>query len=187
MPRVHTKKAKFDTYNRGMKIDDPKTKRGYRIDRSKPADENDTLFCKKGETYYQWSFRYGGTRKSKTYPKPSQLTQSDFLQRVYSIGEALEALTVDDFDTLEDTLQEIKDRLEELMDEQQEKKDNMPQGLQEGDVGMMLEERYEYCYEMYNDLDCVNIEVDDDLEGEELIQAKEEVIAELQGIQYQGS
>ncbi len=30
----------------------------------------------KGDTYYKWSFRFGGTHKSLTYPRPSQLTQS---------------------------------------------------------------------------------------------------------------
>jgi hypothetical protein len=33
---------------------------------------------KKGDSYYWWKFRFGGKRTSKTAPKASQLTQSEF-------------------------------------------------------------------------------------------------------------
>lgn len=44
---------------------------------------------KKGESYYWWSFRYGGDRYSKTYPRRSQLTQSR-AGEVYADLESLE-------------------------------------------------------------------------------------------------
>lgn len=46
----------------------------------------------KGDTYYKWSFRYGGTHKSLTYPRPSQLTQSklsDPLAQVEAVEDML--------------------------------------------------------------------------------------------------
>lgn len=54
----------------------------------------------KGEKYYKWSFRYGGTYKSKTYPKPSQLTQGKASQ-VYGALESIHGLCGSD-GTLED-------------------------------------------------------------------------------------
>lgn len=43
-----------------------------------------------GEPYYWWKFRYGGKRFSKTYPRASQLTQSDKLSRIYAAQESVE-------------------------------------------------------------------------------------------------
>jgi len=45
---------------------------------------------KKGESYYRWSFRVGGTHRSKTYPRPSQLTASDKLSRLYAAQESVQ-------------------------------------------------------------------------------------------------
>lgn len=43
-----------------------------------------------GESYYWWKFRYGGKQLSKTYPRASQLTQSDKLSRIYAAQEAVQ-------------------------------------------------------------------------------------------------
>jgi len=80
-----------------------------------------------GEPYYWWKFRYGGKRFSKTHPKQSQLTQSEFLGRYYAIQEGLnEGCYFTDFDTLNDGIETLRNELEELMEETQEKLDNMP-------------------------------------------------------------
>lgn len=62
MPRVQTQKARKDYPEQGIK---------------------------KGDTYYSWKFRYGGEYKSKTPPKPSQLTQSKWAA-VYAAREMIE-------------------------------------------------------------------------------------------------
>lgn len=70
MPRVHSQRAARDYPEAGIK---------------------------KGDLYYKWSFRYGGTRKSKTYPKRSQLTQSR-AGEVYAELEVIEE-AIGDADT----------------------------------------------------------------------------------------
>lgn len=74
MPRVTQHKK-----NRGGKTEE------YRCQRCSEG-------IKPGETYYEWSFRYGGTQRQHTshgYPRGSQLTQSK-LGEVYAAAESLE-------------------------------------------------------------------------------------------------
>jgi hypothetical protein len=117
---------------------------------------------KKGESYYWWSFRFGGKHMSKVPPKPSQLTQSDFLSHLYDIQERIEALDADDISALQSTVGEIADELRALGDECNDKRDNMPEGLQDGDVGQLLEARAEMCEQAASDLEDVDFEVDED-------------------------
>jgi hypothetical protein len=51
------------------------------------AAAKDNRVAKKGESYYWWKFRYGSKHMSKTPPRPSQLTQSDFLSRQMELEE----------------------------------------------------------------------------------------------------
>lgn len=91
----------------------------------------------KGEEYYYWKIklaRGGLTRRSKTYPKPSQLNLG-FTGQLGDLQESLSAAS--DLDGLRGVAEEIR----ELGGEQQEKFDNMPDGLQQGDTGQLLEER----------------------------------------------
>ena len=67
---------------------------------------------KKGEPYYWWKFRHDRDRISKTPPRPSQLTQSEYLGRVYGIQERIEDATADD--SLRDLAEELADELREL-------------------------------------------------------------------------
>lgn len=118
---------------------------------------------KVGEPYYWWKFRYGGKRTSKTPPKQSQLTQSDYLQRIYSLEEQDQP----DFDMLGDALDNTKSELESLRDEQQEKLDNMPENLRESSSsGQMLQERYDALESSVSDLDSVDVPEGDTIEEE---------------------
>jgi hypothetical protein len=100
-----------------------------------------------GDKYYYWVFknqRGPGTKvKSKTYPRPSQLTRSNFKSQWRSFGEEIADLAVDD--GLYDALQEIAGRIRELGEECQSSLDNMPEGLQQGSTGEMLQERIDNC------------------------------------------
>lgn len=187
MPRVRTKKAAFDTYHRGLRKPDPTSKSGFRVDKSKPEDEHDTLFCKKGETYYQWSFRYGGTHKSLTPPKPSQLIQSEFLSTVYGLNEQLEELSAEDGDDLGSQIEEIKGEAESLRDETQDKLDSMPDHLQDSsDSGMLLASRVESLDEMISELENIDYSeaeisednLSDHVDEDELAEMSEEEKAE---------
>lgn len=144
---------------------------------------------KKGEAYYWWKFRHGGKQYSKTAPRASQLTQSEFLSTIYSIQEEMDDLTTDN-DNLEDFVQDIKDRLQELADETQEKKDNMPDSLQEGPTGELLQERVDGVEEMISELDGIAFdnEFDPDSDDAEKFQDRQqEIIDEIQCITYSGS
>ena len=71
----------------------------------------------KGDSYYWWEFRYGGTRYSKTYPRRSQLTQSK-MSGVYAGFEGLEdAVNNQDRSEVESALEEYKSAIDEARDE----------------------------------------------------------------------
>lgn len=137
----------------------------------------------KGEPCWWWEFRFGGTYRSKTQPRPSQLTQSEFMSTYLGIGETLEdalaAATCKD--DVESAVEEAKSSIEELRDEQQEKKDNMPEQLQEADSGQLLQERYDQLDEWCNDLDSVDyseLEEAEDSAQNDISGTVEEKIAE---------
>lgn len=116
----------------------------------------DNPVCKKGESYYWWKFRFGGKRYSLTPPKPSQLTQSEFLGTLYDIE--------DSFNTAEDLdgLKSIQEEVEMLRDETEEKLENMPDSLQYSPTGELLQERIDFCDELISEFD--NIEEDESLD-----------------------
>jgi len=143
MPRVHTQTARKDLYYRGKRIEDPKTKSGYRLDRSQPADEDDKVQIKKGQVYYRWKFRYGGEIRSTVRPRPSQLTQSSFLSQAYALQERLEDFVGTEWQDIVDEAVALADEARELADECQNSLDNMPYQLQESDTGYLLQERIE--------------------------------------------
>lgn len=95
---------------------------------------------KAGDSYYWWKFRFGGKHYSKTAPRRSQLTQSDFLGQMYDLEDEISDLPADE--SLADTVPDIAQRLRDLADECQEKYDNMPDNLRDNsESGQMLQER----------------------------------------------
>ena len=159
MPRVHKHKARKDIYKFGKYLDNSKTKSGKRLDRSIPRDENDYVIVPKGKEYYSWKFRHGGKHISLTYPKQSQLTQSDFLQRVYQVDES-QPISGSKED-LESWLEEVIYDMEELRDEQEEKRENMPENLAYSPVAELLQERYDDLDSWINELEQFKDEVSD--------------------------
>jgi len=150
----------------------------------------------KGDSYYHWTFRFGGTHRSKVRPKPSQLTQSEFLSEVYSIQEELEEITTEwDIEDIRSTIEEKAERLRELGEEQQEKHDNMPENLEYSPVAELLGERAENCEQMADDLESIDMEIDierDDYETYKeyetaMLDRIQEIIDEITGISYEGS
>jgi hypothetical protein len=158
MPKVYQKKANKDYPNEGIK---------------------------KGDTYYLWSFRYGGTRKSLTRPKPSQLTQSEYLSTIYELQERdISGETMEELSTLRD---DIVSELEELRDAQQEKLDNMPEGLQQGSTGELLQERYDTVDGVVSELEGIYFDEPEPGESEDLetlLQEKADEISSALGDLY---
>lgn len=121
---------------------------------------------KKGEPYLWWKFRTGGRGGSKHVrcakpecaPKASDLTQSEFWGEIYAMQE--QGITGDTFSDLKDSRDEVANRLTEMADELEEKRNNMPEGLQDGETGNMLQERADACRDAATELE--NQEIPDD-------------------------
>lgn len=121
---------------------------------------------KKGEPYYWWKFMVGGRggpkQFSKTPPRPSQLTQSEFLSQVYDLNDRLENLSASDHEELSGELQEIAEQFREIASECEEKLNNMPEGLQQGDSGQLLQQRADDCNSIADDLESIDCDWDEE-------------------------
>lgn len=111
-----------------------------------------------GDPYLWWEFRYGGkhVRCTNCPPRASELTQSAFLAMIYDAQDFQASITEND------QIQDLIDMIAEARDLAQESLDNMPEQLQEGDTGIMLQERVEACEQWISELEDLidNDEVD---------------------------
>lgn len=179
MPRVYKVKARFDRYNKGLRIEDKSLKKGFRIDKSKPADENDTIFCPKGEYYYYFT-RYGSSRQeTREYPRRSMLTSSNFLSQLYDLQDNISGAYFENLEELEVWRDELVSSFEELRGECQDSLDNMPDQLQYSETGEMLQERIDKMEEIVSSLQEVDMSEDEDNED-----IAEEKLREIQDIDY---
>lgn len=135
MPRIHTVKARKDYPAEGIA---------------------------KGDTYFKWSTRFTvgksymkRTHRSKTRPRASQLTGSEYLSQAHQLNERIEDF--DDIPSMEEFIDELKGDAENLRDETQEKLDAMPEQFQEGATGELLNERVEALDAFIDELDSLDI------------------------------
>ena len=149
----------------------------------------DNPAVKRGESYYYWTTRMtvgklwvGHKHYSAGYPKRSQLTSSEFLATMYDIEDRIGSIGVDilgeDRGMMASEIDDVRSELENLQSETQDKLDNMPEQLQEGDTGQMLQSRIDEIDSMTGELDSIDCE-DDDNEYEDLL-------AQISGISYGG-
>ena len=123
-----------------------------------------------GQSYYWWKFRFGGKRYSRVPPKPSQLTQSEYLSSIRGLIERCEhaqgrTVMVSDFEDMRD---EIVSDVTELRDTCQDSLDNMPEGLQQAPTGELLQERIDALDSAESELENLEVEEpDDSLDDEE--------------------
>jgi PAS domain-containing protein len=115
---------------------------------------------KKGQEYFWWKFRRGPLVRSKTYPKPSQLTRSEFYGTLLEIQDRISNLSAESVDDLESQVSEIAGEVRELGESCREKFDNMPDGLQQGDTGQLLESRAEAMESAADELDGIDFDID---------------------------
>jgi len=109
---------------------------------------------KVGDPYCWWKFlrgpRYARCAKPECAPQPSDLTRSEFYSTLLDLGSRLQG-ALDDFrnggeaSDLSSELTDIAGDIRTLGEECQEKHDNMPEGLQQGDTGQLLETRAQEC------------------------------------------
>ena len=129
------------------------------------AKDNPKAGIKKGESYYWWQLYKRPKQYSKTRPRPSQLTGSAYRQQVLAAIEGLEEVAALGDPWTESDRDDLVSELENLRDEQQDNYDNMPEGLQQGDTGMLLEERVSALDEWISELQ--GLEFNDENEYEE--------------------
>lgn len=155
--------------------------RAHFVKKARKAYRNDGI--KKGESYYWWKFRHGAKQRSKIRPRQSQLTQSEFWSTVYSCREQIE--DVPGCTDLESVRDDVVSQLELMRDEIEGRKDNMPEGLQEGSTGQMLEERMnalDECVSALQDVDCSGDEDGDEEEESLESEAKDSLLDAIDGI-----
>ncbi len=91
--------------------------------------------------------------------KPSETTENPYLQRVYEIREDYEEklnnCTGEDLESIKEDL--ISD-LESLRDEVQERYDNIPEQLQDGDAGQLLQDRIDSVESAMSDIEGVEVQ-----------------------------
>lgn len=147
-----------------------------RVHTLKAAKDYPEIGVVKGDTYYKWSRKIpsgGGWRsatfKSKTYPKRSRLTSSEFLGAVYDLEDQIsDAESPDDLEGFAEDARGIGS-------EQEEKFENLPEGLQGSSTGELLQERAQQCEEWANQIeeaanawrDAIEAADDDDEENED--------------------
>lgn len=146
----------------------------------KARKSNKAHGIKKGEPYFWWSTMSGGRgvkHYSLTQPKPSQLTNSEFWGTVYSLQEGAAANPPEFLEDVEGQRDEIVSELENLRDETQGKFDNMPEGLQQGGTGQLLEERVSALEDAISEIESVDcdseVEQEEGQTDEEWAEAKE--------------
>lgn len=124
---------------------------------------------KKGDSYYKWSLKTGPKSgqifRSKTYPKPAQLTSSPFMQQFFGIEEDIANLAFYDAEDLAVSLDDIISQIEQLRDNTQDSLDNIPDNLREGHVAQLLQERIDALDNWVSELQ--NIDTDFQFDEEE--------------------
>jgi hypothetical protein len=126
--------------------------------------------CDVGGSYYWWKFRFGGKRFSLTYPKASQLTQSEYYGRLYDLQEQVQNATLENEDDFTAFRDDIASEVREIGEECTEKRDNMPEGLQDAPTGELLQERADACENAADEID--NMECPD--EWQEILDLQDE-------------
>ena len=109
-----------------------------------------------GSRYYKGEINFGPTiiRCTECGLESWEVTTSDYQlsagQIVYKWQE--------DYSADQDGVDSIISALEELRDELQDRLDNMPEGLQEGDVGQLLQERIDALDSAISDMESIDID-----------------------------
>lgn len=130
-----------------------------------------------GEPYLWWKFRRSGKYircgETACAPKGSDLTQSPYFGTLAKIQENLK-LDGDTLDALESERDDLVEQLNSLRDEQEEKLNNMPEGLQQGSTGELLQERMDTLESAVSDLEGIDFSEPDTDEVKAEGQTKEE-------------
>ena len=112
--------------------------------------------------HYVWSMkrqRGGVTKRAATMPRASALTESPYQSAAHELNERIEDID-DSIDIvgLQSAVEELVTDAEALRDEQQERLDNMPEGLQQGSTGQLLQDRVEQLDAFIDELQAIDLD-----------------------------
>ena len=145
------------------KIEKPKARKEYKCSKC-----GETI--KVGDTYLKGTpFRRSPViRCVKCGLRSWELSSSDYVQ---GVGRACDCWE-EDYGCDEDTAQSIADELDTIKDNYQDSLDNMPEGLQEGDTGQLIQERIDNLDSAISDLEAIDYDTlkenaKDDVDSEE--------------------
>ena len=129
------------------KIEKPKARKEYKCSKCGEV-------IKVGDTYLKGTpFRRSPViRCTKCGLRGWELSSSEYVQGVGRVCECWE----EDYGCDENTAQSIADELSNIFDETQNSLDNMPEGLQEGDTGQLLQERIDNLESAISDLEAID-------------------------------
>ena len=126
----------------------------------KSRKENKCRKCGKvipvGSMYYKGEINFGPTivRCSECKLESWEVTTSDY---TLSVGPIIYHYA-DNYDMNEDGLDELVSNLEEIRDDLQSRLDNMPESLQYGPTGELLQERIDGLDSAISDLESIDVE-----------------------------
>lgn len=160
--------------------------RVHRVERAAKDYPNDGI--KKGEPYYWWQLWKGPKRRSSKPPRRSQLTGSSFLAEVYDLEDEIADWEGTDASDLRSNVDDWAQRIRDLGDQAQESLDAMPESLQQGPTGEMLQSRVDACEDWATGVESVDVPevADEDNPTDEETEAFEAALEELRGLSYEG-
>ena len=109
-----------------------------------------------GQKYYRGELNFAKPiiRCDKCKLESWEVTTSDYQK---SVGEIVYKWR-ENFGVEEETAEQLSDELECIRDDLQDRLDNMPEGLQEGDIGQLLQERIDNVESCIDDLTSIDID-----------------------------
>jgi hypothetical protein len=139
---------------------------------------------KKGESYYWWAFRIGRSSSkhySKTKPRRSQLTMSEFYSGMYDFEDNMPNIDDEADPSIVDDIRGTADEVRSFGDEQNEKADNMESAWPNGNPTIdLLRERAESCESIAQEIEsaCDSVDPEGDTDWRSNFQS------ELEGVSW---
>jgi hypothetical protein len=116
----------------------------------------------KGSTYWECKFRSPGARsgylvKFSSPPTRAQLTKSPYLQTLYGLDEDISSASDgSDFEAIAASVREAGEECQSSLE-------NMPEGLQQGSTGELLQARYDACEAAADEIEAIGQKLDERL------------------------
>ena len=111
--------------------------------------------------------------------QPWEVTTSDYQ---LSVGEIVYHWQ-DNYDVSEEGRDEIVSELETIRDDLQDRLDNMPEGLQQGDTGQLLQDRIDSLEAAISDLENIDFDDEEEMDEDKEIDYRVDIESALENIE----